>query len=73
MNLLRLSELVFTLFLLLAVITQVIIPMWKGYQLFPIFRKRWDLEGRLEEEKEKTGNVKIEKEILKERKRGGGL
>lgn len=47
------------------VITQVAIPVWRKQRLFPIFQRRWELEGRLEEVQEKVSEQKLEKEIAR--------
>ena len=46
-----------------AVVTQVVIPMYRGTLLFPAFRKRRKLEQAVEIVKEKLDEVKIEKTV----------
>jgi hypothetical protein len=43
------------------VITQILIPTYRGTLLFPAFRNRRKLEQKVEEAKEKLDEVKIEK------------
>jgi hypothetical protein len=54
-------EFLFYVIGIMFVITQIVIPMYRGTLLFPAFRKRRKLEQMVEEAKEKLDEVKIEK------------
>lgn len=62
---LRIAEYVGLALLFWFVVTQVAIPLWRRQRLFPIFRRRWELEEKLEEAQEKVSEQKLEKAIEK--------
>lgn len=43
--------------------SQVIIPVIEGTRLFPMFRKRGEIQEELVEAKEELGNAKLEQEV----------
>lgn len=67
--LLRILEGAGILFVIVMLVTQVAIPLWKGIPLFPIFRKRWELAKQLEEAHEELAEKKIEQKIADTRGR----
>ncbi len=60
---LTLLELVFSAVFLLFILTQVVIPLWKGTKFFPFFRTK-SLEGDLLDAKEQMEEVRLEKNVL---------
>ena len=60
---------IMTIFTLLMV-TQVIVPLWRGTKIFPLFRKQRKLEKDLVSAREETLEAQIEKRTTDERKRG---
>jgi len=50
--------------------TQVIVPLWKGTVLFPIFRKQGKLERVLTRAREETEEASLEEDLAKEIDRG---
>lgn len=61
-----LLEIMWATFVILAIafcFSQVIIPIIEGTRLFPMFRKRGEIQEELVEAKEELGNVKLEQEV----------
>ena len=65
---LRVLELVgFTLLVLVAV-TQLVIPLWRGTPLFPLFRREGKLEGELERARQVRLEAELRERIERERR-----
>jgi hypothetical protein len=60
---LRVLEFLVSAGIIWALITQIIIPGFKGTQSFPIFKKEEKLKEKLEEIKQKVEEKKLEKKI----------
>ncbi len=60
---LSLVEWVFSAVFILFILTQVVVPLWKGTKFFPFFRTK-SLEGELLDAKEQMEEVRLEKDVL---------
>lgn len=63
MLLLRLIEFFLCAILLVFLVSDIIVPAWRGKPLFPTLRKRQKLEGELSEAKEALREVGVEEKI----------
>ncbi len=70
---LDLLELASILVIFLVVITQMIIPIFRGLPMFPILGKETRLEVELAEVKEETHVVELQNKITEERERVAAL
>jgi len=66
MTFLRLAEYAFAALLFWVLVTQLIMPLWRGRPIFPFFRRSRDLENRLGEVRQAKDEAAIEREIEKE-------
>lgn len=63
MSFLQAVELVAAVFLVVAVFTQLVRPLWRGTPVFPLLRTK---EGRLESELANVRQAKIEAKLQKQ-------
>ncbi len=68
MILLRILEYAFLGVVVILVVTQVVLPLWRGSQLFPFFRRERELEHELQKLKQESIETDLEREIAKTRK-----
>lgn len=69
MNPLILIELAVSLLLVIGVVTQIAIPLWRGTPLFPIFRAERRLEREVAEARQRRLEADLEE--LRKREEGG--
>lgn len=61
--LLRVLEILFVVLVVLAAITQIVIPVVRGQKLFPLFRKQGHLEVELANAVQKAEEKKVQDQI----------
>lgn len=66
MKLILALEITFWLFITYLVVRQVVVPLWKNEQMFPMFRKRRDLEVKLKATKTAVGDYELLQQIRAE-------
>jgi len=59
----KLFELAITLMLLVLMVTQIAIPVWKGRKLFPMFRKQGKLEMEAIALEQKAVEIALQKKL----------
>lgn len=57
----RIFELCLLIFFFAATVSQIIIPLWRGTQLFPFFRKEREIVNEIEEARQ----AEVERELRK--------
>jgi uncharacterized membrane protein (DUF106 family) len=66
---LEIAELIISALIILVFSTQIFIPLWKGENLFPIFRKKLNrLNEEIAEAKEEVGIATTKRKIKKLKK-----
>ncbi len=68
--LLRVLELVAFALVVVAAVTQLVIPLWRGTPLGPIFRRERKLEGELERARQARLEADLQARIARERGEG---
>ena len=69
MALLYILEYAVTVLILLIIFTQILIPIYRGTQLFPFFRRERNLENRLQSVKQDVLEAELEVQVLETKKR----
>lgn len=67
MNVMTVLEIVLVALVVLAGVTQLVVPLWRGTPLFPFVRRERRLEAELSEAREEVIEVKLEQRIRQER------
>ena len=73
MALSELLELLFVAFVVLVGVSQVVIPLWRGKNTFPILRKRARLETDVIEAREDIEDARLESEAVAAARRADTL
>ena len=66
---LYLLEFLFSVCVVIVAVNQIVVPMAKGLPVFPFFRKVRKLSKELTEVKGEIADLKLEQEIIREKKR----
>lgn len=66
---LYLLEFLFSVCVVIVAVNQIVVPMAKGLPVFPFFRKARKLSKELTEVKGEIADLKLEQEIIREKKR----
>lgn len=69
MNIVAVFELALAVLVVLAGITQIVLPLWRGTPLFPLFRTERKLEAELEEAREEVVEADLRKQIEETRRK----
>lgn len=68
MHFLYFVEVIIALLIILVFLTQVFVPLWRVTPLFPIFRREYKLETKLEEKRQEALEAKIQRDIEAEQR-----
>lgn len=73
MILVVLFELIVSVLLLYLGVTQLVVPLWRGTPLFPVFRKETHLRQQLSQTAEKVVEADLEREIAEKSHRASSI